>query len=694
MLSGVPTALHFLAGRVKTMPGTEPYIRLKKRTTYFRRRVPSALKAVLGMAEINLNLGVINRWEAEALGLSLAAQCTILFRNAQAAAMDGTMIRGELKKLLADTVAHLTGRQQNQRMAMAHEGHVFPGPVDEKIRIECELAAQLVEAHDRGFHAYDHEFVRERLAASGLDPQADALEYEALAAKFTLVLALTLFDGGLEKAERNGIAESRRMPLGRWRAQAEALRKQLGLVESNELAPANSVATAGVPSYAREQEAVSALPPTILELVPPIAEHLQPPEPAEPIVATAIPARECDQWFSAIFDQTLADRIGGNELAETARKDQNQAKSLWIGLVGDKPIADYKREHMRQFRDAIRRLPKIYWKSAADRKLSILQVIADREANGDYVKITSKSMNKHISAIASVFAYWKKQKILPDNHPEFWHGFFINEKFSEKRAGNEDRPAFTDNQIELIFKHPVFTGRSPDRYFNQKGNHIIRDALYWAPLIAAYSMMRREEICALRVGDIKEEVSEDSTFTRWCFDLTAPDKRIKSAAGVRKVPIHSNLLELGLIKDLVEGRRPEEILFAELSNDNAHQAFGVSVGKKFASLLKSLDIKIVRKDGTEPGGGFHPFRHAGITKLIEAGIPLPLVSQLAGHDVIVDNNGNVFETVTKNYIKTMRIEVSAAAIDRIEHPIDIKEMASNAIRGRAVKFLFDHYNEP
>ena len=49
--------------------------------------------------------------------------------------------------------------------------------------------------------------------------------------------------------------------------------------------------------------------------------------------------------------------------------------------------------------------------------------------------------------------------------------------------------------------------------------------------------MRLNEICELEVGDVKEAGGI------WYFDLTAS----KTDAGVRLVPIHSKILEAGLL---------------------------------------------------------------------------------------------------------------------------------------------------
>jgi len=65
----------------------------------------------------------------------------------------------------------------------------------------------------------------------------------------------------------------------------------------------------------------------------------------------------------------------------------------------------------------------------------------------------------------------------------------------------------------------------------------------WIPLIALYSGLRKEEICQLVRTDIRQE---DGV---WIFDINNKgEKTTKTEAGLRLVPIHSKILEVGFLK--------------------------------------------------------------------------------------------------------------------------------------------------
>ena len=98
------------------------------------------------------------------------------------------------------------------------------------------------------------------------------------------------------------------------------------------------------------------------------------------------------------------------------------------------------------------------------------------------------------------------------------------------------------DELPKLFRTPVFQGEMAD----------IGDPMFWAPLIAAHHGMREEEVLQLRLDDIQTENGVDY------FDIKvgASWQHLKSKAATRRLPIHQNLITLGLL-DLVAMRRRE-----------------------------------------------------------------------------------------------------------------------------------------
>jgi integrase len=137
----------------------------------------------------------------------------------------------------------------------------------------------------------------------------------------------------------------------------------------------------------------------------------------------------------------------------------------------------------------------------------------------------------------------------------------------------------------------------------------------WVPLIGMYSGMRIGEICQLEVADIIEVGGTPA------FDINeAGDKRLKTPQSERIIPIHPELIRLGLLEYVNDLRKKGVTrLFPELRK--GRDGYSQSVSRWFGRFKKTF--------GFEPQ--FHSLRHTVATKLREAGVPMDLISDILGH---------------------------------------------------------------
>jgi integrase len=124
--------------------------------------------------------------------------------------------------------------------------------------------------------------------------------------------------------------------------------------------------------------------------------------------------------------------------------------------------------------------------------------------------------------------------------------------------------------------------------------------------LAMYTGARREELCALRVEQVKADR----------FEIVDA----KTEAGVRPVPIHSAINPT--LKRLI-GKRREGFLFEHLKLDR-HGKRGDYIGKQFGVLKLRLGF-----DGRH---SFHSFRGTVITMLERAGVPESTAQDIVGHE--------------------------------------------------------------
>jgi integrase len=201
---------------------------------------------------------------------------------------------------------------------------------------------------------------------------------------------------------------------------------------------------------------------------------------------------------------------------------------------------------------------------------------------------------KRLSNVAKFFG-WAVKNHYTDHNPAAGIIVAVPKGAQVKKKREE----FSIDQLNKIFRAPIYMGCRSSHYWKQPGDMIIKDHRYWLPLVALFSGGRKTEICQLDVSDVQEHRDI------WCFDITGYDelengKHVKNVHSDRLVPIHPELIRLGFI-EYVSGRRAagETKLFdCNPGEGNNYDPFT----KWFHRFRKSLGI-----DGDRTV--FHSFRH-------------------------------------------------------------------------------------
>lgn len=134
-----------------------------------------------------------------------------------------------------------------------------------------------------------------------------------------------------------------------------------------------------------------------------------------------------------------------------------------------------------------------------------------------------------------------------------------------------------------------------------KGNTQLADLIR----LAMYSGARREELCGLKIAQVKDHYFE-------ILDA-------KTEAGIRKVPVHRQLTRT--IKRLVKDSKDGYLLSGLKPNRNGDR--GDILGKRFTRLKNEF--------GFDERHVFHSFRGTVITMLERAGVPEGTVQDIVGH---------------------------------------------------------------
>ena len=114
-----------------------------------------------------------------------------------------------------------------------------------------------------------------------------------------------------------------------------------------------------------------------------------------------------------------------------------------------------------------------------------------------------------------------------------WRGLDIKTTTTNKRR------AWTDDELRVLFAAPLHA-----EYALPAARFGGREAAYWIPLLGLYTGTRLGELCQLRTVDVQDVEGIDVLV----LTNEGEGQSIKSDAGHRSVPIHSELVRLGFLR--------------------------------------------------------------------------------------------------------------------------------------------------
>ena len=245
--------------------------------------------------------------------------------------------------------------------------------------------------------------------------------------------------------------------------------------------------------------------------------------------------------------------------------------------------------------------------------LSFRKVIDANVAAGKPT-ISQKTINKYLSALGS-FAEWLL-------HNEFIENDVMRGMYLTLNKQVKTRFPYSSDQLKAIFRSPLFETCNGNGQEHKSGNVVIRDWRYWVPWIGLYTGARLGEIAQLLTADVRQ------LHGVWIFHITREGSALKStktAGSQRVVPIHSELIKLGLIEyHAAMVARGEKQLFPEIKPDQ-RGFFSSDPSAFFNAYFRRIRVKV---DKTV---NFHSFRHGIADAFRQAGYLDEQFGMLLGH---------------------------------------------------------------
>ncbi|MEH2509459.1 integrase [Nitrobacteraceae bacterium AZCC 1564] len=397
---------------------------------------------------------------------------------------------------------------------------------------------------------------------------------------------------------------------------------------------------------------------------------------------------------SIIWEQFIEDRTVIGKMKEKPHKLRSSLK-LWEAQNGDIPLSSWTAVAAEDLRRVFVKLPSNYARSKEWRKCNTLTAIAEKfqehinaASSEDEQSALRKSgtrhatWNRHQSTLAAFWEWGQRNGYTTVQENPFKNLWIeIDEDDAVEEGGSEMRSRWLTPHLKELFASPLYLGSKSLHRRHVPGHVVERDALYWVVLIAAFTGMRREEICQLRV----EHLCFHEAAKIWYFNLKADGLRLKKTkkgdtASKRWVPLPDALLELGIIECLHTGRKPTEQLFTELYASKTYGSYGDKLGQRFGVYRKNYD-KIRRKENEENFvplyarlRDLHSFRTTVINDLLDLGVPQVHAEEIVGH------KSEARKTAMANYDHGRTLGILKAAIEKRNLPIDVLRLIDAAAR--------------
>jgi integrase len=203
--------------------------------------------------------------------------------------------------------------------------------------------------------------------------------------------------------------------------------------------------------------------------------------------------------------------------------------------------------------------------------------------------------NRKITAAGSYWR-WLRKRAGVEGHP--WSGQSLA-KDNGARTGEKSKRPFTAAEVVALL------GGDADAE--------LADAMR----VAALTGMRLDELYRLTVAD--------------CAGGWFSVRRAKTAAGVRRVPVHSDLT--AIVAQRVEGKTPDAFLFHEAGPVREGRERSMSVSKRFGRYRQTVAVHDRAEGVRHSRVDFHSWRRWFITEARNAGIDRAVVAAVAGHEV-------------------------------------------------------------
>lgn len=327
--------------------------------------------------------------------------------------------------------------------------------------------------------------------------------------------------------------------------------------------------------------------------------------------------------------ELFLEQFNQKQRAEANKLDTAFTMRLFVGIVGDKLLAEVGAEDMDRLLDALAHWPPNASKRSPYKDLSPREVVIVAKRN-DEPAISLRTREKHLDRLRVFFNWALGRRDIDRNPCASIH------VMTREQEDTQSRRAFTPGELGTIF-NPAFRElycRTP--------------AQWWVPALALYTGARVQELAQFHTEDVEEVAGI------WGLHIAArfPGQRLKNRQSKRFIPIHPALLEAGFLEYVSQVRK-------ELGDGPLFPGLGAKPGDAVSDWFNRTYLR--QRCGIQGEGQvFHCFRHTFSTAADRLNIPEGRLARITGH-----SQGT--SVLRGHYIDVPTLPERAATVAQIAH---------------------------
>lgn len=357
----------------------------------------------------------------------------------------------------------------------------------------------------------------------------------------------------------------------------------------------------------------------------------------KPLATDPIAARILDGDSTKALSEVFQTFASERSATPATNKECEVAVRMFEEFLEDaKPLYRITRQDVLGFKRALAETPSNYTKRFKGMSLP-KAIVANKARKVPFSALTARTINnKYLSRIHSLLNWCVKGDLIPDNPA-------VGIKVDAIPSNDSNRKYFTSEELRLIF---------PAHMFSEPLNEF-----EWAMLISVYGGMRASELAQMQLSSIRLERNV------LIFNI---EEKTKNAGSKRMVPVHSELIRIGLPERIARLKADKEThLFPDWyrkgmeakrrATDNGH---GDSLNHYFPRFIpKRFNETYLPQVGVTDGSTFwHTFRHTFKTGLSLGGVVKSTRDYLCGH---ADSSAGAV------YVHDISIAAMAEAMDKL-----------------------------